>query len=144
MSGWSSDAGSADLVPLVRYLSTGKRHPSSFALANPFSAYAETVRSIYTALRFSQIDRPPRILLVTSAISGEGKTAMALTLGRLIAMSGKKVTLIDCDLRKPTAAQDLEFPLGDGMEGEGLPAELPGRAQLPETITNDAQNGQRI
>src|SRR3546814_1233684 len=91
MSGWSSDAGSADLVPLVRYLSTGKRHPSSFALANPFSAYAETVRSIYTALRFSQIDRPPRILLVTSAISGEGKTAMALTLGRLIAMSGKKI-----------------------------------------------------
>src|SRR3546814_9531966 len=50
------------MVPLVRYRSTGKRHPSSFALANPFSAYAETVRSIYTALRFSQIDRPPRIL----------------------------------------------------------------------------------
>src|SRR3546814_7745231 len=140
MSGWSSDAGSADLVPLVRYLSTGKRHPSSFALANPFSAYAETVRSIYTALRFSQIDRPPRILLVTSAISGEGKTAMALTLGRLIAMSGKKVTLIDCDLRKPTAAQDLEFSLGDGIEGEGLTAYHSGRAQMIAVNRIDKEN----
>src|SRR3546814_9997730 len=77
-------------------------------------------------------------------ISGEGKTAMALTLGRLIAMSGKKVTLIDCDLRKPTAAQDLEFPLGDGIEGEGLTAYLSGRAPLQEIIRIDEQSGLRI
>src|SRR3546814_2620645 len=59
-------------------------------------------------------------------------------------MSGKKVTLIDCDLRKPTAAQDLEFPLGDGIEGEGLTAYLSGRAPLQEIIRIDEQSGLRI
>lgn len=72
------------------------------ALRDPRSAFSESYRSVRTALLFSTNEGVPRTLLITSAVSGEGKTTTALTLARNFAELGKTVLLIEADLRNPS------------------------------------------
>jgi len=58
-----------------------------------------TIRGIYTSLILSDVDRPPKIVLITSSLPGEGKSSTAIALARLVARAGKRVVLIDSDLR---------------------------------------------
>jgi capsular exopolysaccharide synthesis family protein len=61
----------------------------------------ESFRAIRSALLLAQIDRPPRSLLVTSAVPGEGKSTIVANLGRTLASFGSRTLLIDADLRHP-------------------------------------------
>jgi capsular exopolysaccharide synthesis family protein len=56
-----------------------------------------------------------RVILVTSAVSGEGKTTLASHLATSLARAGRKTLLIDCDLRRPAAHQLFELPLQPGL-----------------------------
>ncbi|MBI3419545.1 MAG: polysaccharide biosynthesis tyrosine autokinase [Proteobacteria bacterium] len=75
--------------------------PTDYILEKPLSAYAEAIRSIRTAVHFSNVDVPPKVMMVTSALPGEGKTIFASSMARLLAKSGNKVLLIDGDMRRP-------------------------------------------
>jgi capsular exopolysaccharide synthesis family protein len=79
------------------------RTPENEVTNHPLGAFAESLRSVYAAVAFSSIDKPPRVLLIASSLPGEGKTTLTLSLGRLLARSGKRVLVIDADLRRPTA-----------------------------------------
>jgi capsular exopolysaccharide synthesis family protein len=68
---------------------------------NPTSGIAEASRSIRTNLLFMAPDHPYRTLLVTSAGPSEGKTTVACCIAIAMAQAGKRVALIDCDLRRP-------------------------------------------
>jgi len=68
---------------------------------NPKSLISESFRSLRTNLEFIVNQKGPQTLAVTSTISGEGKTFVALNLGGIIAYSGKKVIILDLDMRKP-------------------------------------------
>lgn len=70
-------------------------------LLYPRSAAAEAYRTIRTNIEFASIDAPNRILLVTSALTGEGKTVTAANLAVAFAQAGRPVLLVDADLRKP-------------------------------------------
>jgi len=70
----------------------------------PTSQYSEAIRSIRTALRYSDVDNPPKVVLITSSLSGEGKTVFATSLARSVARSGGKALLVDCDLRRPSVS----------------------------------------
>jgi capsular exopolysaccharide synthesis family protein len=72
------------------------------ASMDPRSAFSEAYRSVRTSLQFSTEAGVPRCLLVTSASAGEGKTTTALTLARNLAQLGRRVLLIDGDLRNPS------------------------------------------
>jgi succinoglycan biosynthesis transport protein ExoP len=72
------------------------------ALEDPRSAFAESYRSLRTALQFSTESGVPRCLLVTSATPSEGKSTTAMVLAQNFAQLGKTVLLIDCDLRNPS------------------------------------------
>jgi capsular exopolysaccharide synthesis family protein len=70
-------------------------------LKNPTSVISEAYSAIVAALRFSTDEGTPKVLLVTSTQSGEGKSSSALAMAQNFARRGRRVLLIDSDLRKP-------------------------------------------
>ena len=67
----------------------------------PTSAASEAYRTLRTSLLYSQMDDPPKTIVVTSPGSGEGKSAVCANLGVVLAQAGKSTLLMDCDLRRP-------------------------------------------
>lgn len=72
------------------------------ALKEPQSAYTEAVRALRTSLLLSKSGVSPQTILVTSSVEGEGKTTLSTNLAILIAQQGKRVLLVDADLRRPS------------------------------------------
>ncbi len=90
---------------------------------------AEGFRQLRTNLRFVDVDRPPKVIAVTSALPGEGKTSVAVNLAATLAESGGKVCLVETDLRRPTAARVL------GLVGDaGLTTCLIGQAHVQQVL----------
>lgn len=73
-------------------------------LAAPNSLYSETIRTARTGVLLSSVDSVKRVLLVTSSVSGEGKTTFAVNLALAHAQT-KKTLLIDADLRRPSVGK---------------------------------------
>lgn len=67
----------------------------------PKSALSESLRSIRTNIQFMIDLGSSKVISVTSTISGEGKTFVAVNLGGIIALTGKRVIILDLDMRKP-------------------------------------------
>jgi len=79
-------------------------------LSDPGSAVSEAYSTVAASLQFSTESGVPKVLLASSARSGEGKSSSVLALAQNFARRGNSVLLIDCDLRKPafkTAADDI-------------------------------------
>ena len=96
------------------------RDPVGALLAHPLSLYAEAYRSIATSLR---LQRPGvKVIAVTSALPKEGKTTCAINMALTIALSGERVLLMDCDLRRrnvsTTLAPDSPVGLNQVVSGE--------------------------
>jgi len=108
------------------------RSISDLVLEQGHSPYIEAVRSLRTSLMISDRDHPPKIILVASALPGEGKTSLSVSLARLAAASeiNGKVLLIDCDLRKPSVAKEMKIE-----PEKGLFHLFSGQASLEEIIT---------
>ena len=79
------------------------------------SPASESYRVLRTNILFATVDAPARTLLVTSAASGEGKTTTAANLAFAMAMDGRRVILVDTDLRRPSLHHLLELPPVPGL-----------------------------
>ncbi|MBS1674384.1 MAG: polysaccharide biosynthesis tyrosine autokinase, partial [Actinobacteria bacterium] len=75
---------------------------------------SEAFRQLRTGLRFSSVDSEVRVVMITSASQGEGKSMTAASLARVIAESGQRTLLIDGDLRRPKVARNFGI---DGTVG---------------------------
>ncbi len=99
------------------------------------SHFAEAYRSLRTALQFSTADGMPRVLMVTSASMGEGKSTTALSLAMQVAQMGKTVLLIDGDLRKASLHGNLELPNEHGLTnylaGDAKPVDITQGTEVP-------------
>ena len=73
----------------------------NYVAYHPRSPVSEAFRALRTNLEYSGIDAPLRVILVTSAGKSEGKTTVATNLAIVLAQSGKKVLLLDSDMRRP-------------------------------------------
>lgn len=82
---------------------------------HPRSPTAEDYRSLRTNLRYAGIENPGGALLVTSANPGEGKTTTAANLAIAIAQSGKRVILVDADMRRPGVNRIFGLPNEVGL-----------------------------
>ncbi len=74
---------------------------------NPKSPVAEAYRSLRTNIQFLGIDTPQRAIVVTSAGPGEGKSTTIANIAIAMAQAGKKVLLVDCDLRRPVVHKNF-------------------------------------
>jgi succinoglycan biosynthesis transport protein ExoP len=93
----------------------------------PKSQMSEAFRALRTALLLSRADKPPQVILVTSALPREGKTTAAANLAVTLAQLGDKTVLVDADLRKPGIGRLLN--LGSGKFA-GLSSYLAGVSTL--------------
>ena len=125
------------MLGMVPLLGRTKGKPSDYVLKKPFSSLAESLRSIRTAIHLSNVDHPPKTIMVTSTLPREGKTTFAVSLGRLSANSGARTLVIDADLRRPSleeimSEQDVQHRLEDVLQGN---------AGFEDAIVTDAQSG---
>jgi exopolysaccharide transport family protein len=102
----------------------GKNIPVPFyQIHHPLSPFSESMRTLRSSIHMSDVDQPPRVIHVTSALPGEGKTTIALSLAMSAAFAGLKVVLVDADLRHPAASRffklDKENGLVDLLTGAG-------------------------
>ncbi|WP_249156497.1 AAA family ATPase [Bradyrhizobium japonicum] len=101
---------------------------------NPFSQFSEAVRAIKLAIDVSWDAKSSKVIGITSAIPNEGKSTLSASLAQLIAQTGAKVLLVDCDLRNSALSNRIapaaEFGIIDGIMG---------RKPLSELLWRDAK-----
>ncbi|UXY21011.1 polysaccharide biosynthesis tyrosine autokinase [Streptomyces cynarae] len=93
------------------------------------SKRAEAFRKLRTNLQFSQVDDPPRIIVVTSSVPGEGKTNTAVNLALSLAEAGVSTCLVDGDLRRPCVAPTFGL-----VQDAGLTTVLIGQARIEDVM----------
>lgn len=127
-------------VPHLKSIVGKRLKPHMYLLERPRSAYAESIRSVSTFLRMSNVDNPPRVIQITSSLPGEGKTTFSTSLATLLAKSGRNTLLIDLDLHHPSVARELgieadrclvDYMLGDASAEEIIFASDFGLSVIP-------------
>jgi capsular exopolysaccharide synthesis family protein len=96
----------------------------SLLLTKPNAPAAEAYRALRTAIQLSVADNPLRVLLVTSPLGGDGKSTISYNLAVAFAQHGRKVLLLDSDMRKPSVHTLFRASKADGLS-EVLTGSIP-------------------
>lgn len=100
------------------------------------SASAEAVRNLRTSILLSNIDAPPKVIMMTSSVPGEGKTTQAISLSHNLSGLGKKVLLAEGDIRRRTFRQYF-----DNKPPGSLISVVTGDQELKDAVLHDAELG---
>ena len=98
-----------------RWNGAGCLGPDCFVLQRPNAPESEAVHALLSMLFLSQPEHPPRVILMTSSLPGEGKTTLANNLAIALAKHGR-TCLVDADLRKPGVGASFKLAPGTGLE----------------------------
>jgi succinoglycan biosynthesis transport protein ExoP len=101
-----------------------------YAAAMPLSRFSESIRALRSGIRMTDVDRPPKAILVTSTLPNEGKTTVALSLAVSATAAGLKVLVIDGDLRHTSASRFFGL-----LKHSGLVDVLLGSVEVKDAIT---------
>ena len=103
------DITGATRVPIVGEISHNRNQDNMIVAHDGRSAIAEQFRALRSNLAFYSKDKGRNAILLTSSMSGEGKSFTAINLGHVLAILGKKVVLVELDLRKPGLSNKLNI-----------------------------------
>jgi exopolysaccharide transport family protein len=106
---------------------------ADLVIDRPLSSFAEAVRGLQMGITLSNVDKAPKVIVLTSAVPGEGKTTTALSLARHIAQTGQKVVIVDADLRRP----NIRNIVGNVEVTHDLIDVLRGTAMLDQALVPD-------
>ncbi|OKL38798.1 GumC family protein [Pontibacter flavimaris] len=124
-----NDLSNLTNIPFLGVVAHGSKSDKLAVLNNQRSAIAESFRSIRINLQYLMANQDFKVIGLTSSISGEGKTFCSVNLSSEIAMSGKRVVLIESDMRKPTFSK--YFPVAESV---GLSSYLTQGLPLGEVV----------
>ncbi len=127
-----STTGYATIGQLPMIKASRRKDAISYLKERPSSAAAEAVRNLRTSVMLSNVDTPPKVIMTCSALPGEGKTTVAMSLTLNFASMGKKVLLIEGDIRRRVFGQYLTTEQTDGVV-----AVLTGTKSFDEVVTHD-------
>ncbi|WP_143961797.1 GumC family protein [Litoribacter populi] len=116
-------------IPLLSTVGFSNKDTNMIVAEHPRSLVSESFRSLRSALFYIASEKKCKTILVTSSVSGEGKTFVALNLASAMALSGKKTCLIGMDLRKPKVSQYMGV-----SNKKGLSSLLVGTATGDEVV----------
>ncbi|MEO1020175.1 MAG: AAA family ATPase, partial [Pseudomonadota bacterium] len=119
-----------DAVPHVKRAGKSRAALLRYLLDRPRSAYAEALRAIYATLRLSAGSDTPRTIMVSSSLSGEGKTTFASSLAITASQWGQTVLVLDLDLHHPQIATATRV-----KPTVGIAEIIEGKATVDEAIT---------
>ena len=105
-------------LPLL--VSIGRRREAAISMSrhirlNPLSRLSESVRTLRISIQMAEIERSPKVVQVTSALPGEGKTTTSLMLATSFSSAGLKTLIIDADLRNPSVSRHLGLQKDVGL-----------------------------
>lgn len=122
----------------IGYDSDAPEHPL-IVQVDPRSQRAESFRSVRTNLQFIDVANPPKSIVVTSSVPGEGKSTTAANLALSLAETGQRVVVIEGDLRRPRLLEYL------GLEGAvGLTDVLIGRVEVADVLQPVGTSGLQV
>ncbi|WP_162419416.1 GumC family protein [Cyclobacterium roseum] len=104
-------------IPLLGTIGYSDKDTNLLVAEHPRSLASESFRSLRSALFYIASEKKCKKILVTSSVSGEGKTYISLNLASAMALSGKKTCILGLDLRKPKLSNYLEISSKKGLSG---------------------------
>lgn len=120
-----TQTGMVGAIPLDK----GRRDDTAISFADDNSAIAESFRKLRTNLQFLSVDNPPRVIVVTSSVPGEGKSTTAINIALALAEAEHNVVLVDGDMRRPMVHNYLDL-----VGPVGFSTVLSGRVSLSEAL----------
>ncbi|SIR76800.1 polysaccharide biosynthesis tyrosine autokinase [Microbacterium sp. RURRCA19A] len=134
----SVDVSVVGILPVDKELAAGRAVFSFDDIRDGRGSFAhkEAMRELRTNLQYVDVDRPPRVMVVTSPLPGDGKSTTAANLAVSIAATGQSVILIDADLRRPVLGATFGF-----SDDVGLSDVLAGRARIEQVAHQVDENG---
>jgi tyrosine-protein kinase Etk/Wzc len=126
-----TDIEKSTKAPILGFISLAEGNTNVVVGENTRTAISEQFRALRTNLNFIGIGKRHKFILVTSSMSGEGKTFVATNIASTMALSGKKTIVLEFDLRKPKMSKGLGFDNSIGLSNY-----LVGKVDLDSIIKN--------
>ena len=102
--------GTIPMAPMTR-----RRAFLQYLIDKPTSRVAEAIRNLRTSILLANVDNPPQVIMLTSALPGEGKTTCVIALAQISEALGKRVLLVECDIRRRTFRHYFDLPVRGGL-----------------------------
>lgn len=129
----SDDLEKATSLPVIGQIpkipARQRKNVLKYLSDKPSSAAAEAVRNLRTSVLLANLDNPPKVIMSTSSIPGEGKTTQSLAMAQNLAGLGKSVLLIEGDIRKRVFSEYFDI-----KTEKGLLAVLSGEVSLQDAV----------
>ena len=131
-----SDYTDVPIIGMIPKHSGNNKYSSLVVDAKSATAITEAFRQLRTNLEFYGFSKDKKVIAVTSTVSGEGKSFVSINLAGIIAGLGKKVILLDLDLRRPRLHKGFNVE-----NNKGVSTILVGKHSIEECINNNVEGG---